>query len=207
MLFATLAMFAVALWLAFNGDRHAFDHSDQVTARLEGDALVLAWRGEVHAPMAKRFEEAFAERRHETGRVIIELNSPGGDIAEGRAVIELIGRMKKTHAVETRVLANEFCLSMCVPIFLQGERRVAARSSQFMFHQPIAVDAVTDKVIRQPAFVRRDDAERYYRRYFAASEMNQEWGEKLKANWDGKDIWKSGQQLVDEGANIVTELM
>jgi hypothetical protein len=36
--------------------------------------------------------------------------------------------------------------------------------------------------------------------------MNPEWGETLKRSWDGKDVWKTAQDLVDENANIVTEL-
>lgn len=206
MLGVTLAMFAAVIWLALTGDRHAFDDSEQVGVRLEEGALVLSWRGDVRAPMAARFAEAFSDRRNEANRIVIELNSPGGSIAEGRAVIELIEHMKKTHDVDTRVLAREFCFSMCVPIFLQGERRIASRSSLFMFHEPMAYDAITEKRVQQPEFERQFTTERYYQRYFESSEMNREWGEKLRASWEGKDIWKTGEQLVEEGANIVTEL-
>lgn len=206
MLFATLAIAAAAIWLAIEGDRHAFDRSDQVGVRLEEDALILSWRGEVKAPMAQRFAEAFEERAGEAQRVIVELNSPGGAITEGRDVIELIERMKQTHEVDTRVLPREFCFSMCVPIFLAGDARIAARSSLFMFHEPMAFDAITKERIRRPEFERRFTTERYYQRYFAESEMSPGWGEKLKASWEGKDIWKTGEQLVEEDANIVTEL-
>jgi ATP-dependent protease ClpP protease subunit len=206
MLLATLAMFGAAIFIAFELERHAFDDSDQVIIRLEEGALVLGWRGEVRAPMALRFAEAFETRGDDASRIIVELNSPGGQIAQGREVIELIERMKKTHEVDTRVLPKEFCFSMCVPIFLQGERRIAARSSLFMFHEPMTYDAVTDEVVKRPAFERNYDTEQFYRRYLANSPMSPEWGERLKDEWRGKEIWKTGEELVEEGSNIVTEL-
>lgn len=203
---ATLAIFAAVLWLAVSGDRHAFDGMAGVSVRQEGEALVFAWRSEVRAPMARRLSEAFEARGSETGRIILELNSPGGDLAQGREAIELVERMKKTHVVDTRVLSGDFCLSMCVPIFLKGERRIAGRYSHFMFHEPTAYDAVTKEVVRRPEFERRMESDRYFRRYFEATEMDPLWGAKLKAEWVGRDVWKSGRELVAEGSNIVTEL-
>lgn len=203
---AALAVFAAVVWLAVSGDRHAFDGAEEVGVRREGDALVFAWRSEVRAPMARRLGAAFAERGPETARIVLELNSPGGDLAEGRAVIDLVERMKETHLVDTRVLSGDYCLSMCVPIFLKGERRIAGRYSHFMFHEPTAYDAVTHEEVRRPEFERRMDADRYFRRYFATSEMDPEWGARLKAEWVGRDVWKSGRELVREGSNIVTEL-
>lgn len=206
MFLATLAIFAMVGWLAMSGDRHAFDLSPEAQVRHDGEALVFAWRSEVKAPMARRLAEAFDARRGEAGRIILELNSPGGDIAEGRAVIELVEAMKQDHVVDTRVVDGDFCLSMCVPIFLEGEKRIAGRYSHFMFHEPSVYDAATKEEIRRPAFEQRLDAEKYFERYFASTEMNREWGEKLKAQWAGKDIWKTGRELVEEGSNIVTEL-
>lgn len=204
---ATLAIFALVAFIAVDGDRRAFQGLDAVTVRREGaDTLVFIWRGAVRAPMAQRFADAFAERGGEARRIVIELSSPGGSLAEGRAVIETVERMKRTHAVDTRVAPYDICLSMCVPIFLQGERRIAAPTSRFMFHEPVAYDAVTEARIERPAFERRMDSERFYRRYLEASDMNPEWGARLKAEWEGRDIWKTGRELVEEGSNIVTEL-
>lgn len=207
MLAATLAMFAVIAFLAIDGDRRAFGEANRVAARFEGrDTVVLAWRGEVRAPMARRFEEAFAEWRDQTPRFVIELSSSGGQLAEGAEVIAVLERMKRTHQVDTRVAPYDVCLSMCVPIYLRGERRIASRSSRFMFHEPTAVDFYTEEVVRRPAFERRIDADRFYARFLAASDMNPEWGEGLRAAWEGRDVWKTGRELIEEGANIVTEL-
>jgi len=206
MLAATLAMFAAIAFLAWDGDRRAFLGADAVTVKRDADGLIFAWRGEVRAPMAQRFAEAFDAHRDEAGRIVIELSSPGGSLAEGHAVIDVIGAMKRTHEVDTRVRARDICLSMCVPIFLQGEDRIAAPSSHFMFHQPTAVDFFTEEKVERPAFERRMDAERFYNRYLIASGVNPVWGETLKAEWDGKDVWKTGKELFEEDAGIVTVL-
>ena len=206
MFVATLAISAAVVWLAVSGDRHAFDSAAEVSVQQEGDAVVFAWRSEVKAPMALRLAEAFDKYANKTDRIILEINSPGGDLAQGREVIDLMERMKRSHRVDTRVLPGDFCLSMCVPIFLKGEKRIAGRSSRFMFHEPGLYDAVTEREVRQPKFEQRMDAERYFQRYLATTEMNPDWGARLKAEWAGKDIWKTGRELVDEGSNIVTDL-
>lgn len=203
---ATLLMSALVVFLAMDGDRRAFEGLDNVTVQREGDALVFHWRGAVRAPMARRFADAYEARGPEAGRIVLELSSPGGSLAEGRRVIEEIRRMKRTHTVETRVKPYDICLSMCVPIFLQGERRVAARSSRFMFHQPTAVDFFTEEPVRQPAFERRLVAERFFQTYLEDSPMDPHWGARLKIDWERGDVWKSGRELVEEGSGIVTEL-
>lgn len=206
MLAATLAMFAAIALLAWDGDRRAFLGADAVTVKRDADGLIFVWRGEVRAPMAQRFAEAFDEHGNEAERIVIELSSPGGALAEGHAVIDVIAAMKRTHEIDTRVRARDICLSMCVPIFLQGEDRIAAPTAHFMFHQPTAVDFFTEEVVDRPDFERRMDGERFYDRYLIASGVNPVWGETLKAEWDGKDVWKTGKELFEEDAGIVTAL-
>ncbi|MEQ8934439.1 MAG: hypothetical protein RIE56_01440, partial [Amphiplicatus sp.] len=84
--------------------------------------------------------------------------------------------------------------------------RIAAPSSHFMFHQPTAVDFFTEEKVERPAFEQRMDAERFYNRYLIASGVNPVWGETLIAEWDGKDVWKTGKELFEEDAGIVTAL-
>lgn len=203
---ATLAIFTVVGWLALSGDRDAFLGRSDFVARRSGDAVVLAWRGSVEPPMADRLAAAFEQWADETDRFVIDLDSPGGRLEEGGAVIDEIKRMKRTHAVDTRVRSFGLCLSMCVPIFLAGEARIASPSARFMFHEPTAYDVFTEEEIRRPDFERRMDTERYFRRYFASTEMNPDWGVALQAQWDGRDVWKTARELVNEGSGIVTDL-
>ncbi|MEO0880085.1 MAG: ATP-dependent Clp protease proteolytic subunit, partial [Pseudomonadota bacterium] len=145
--------------------------------------------------------------RGEADTVIIDLHSPGGSVSEGRAVIEAIERIRRTHTVETRVGPISFCASMCVPIYLQGSVRRAAPSARFMFHEPSSRDAITGERVDTPEFEQRWASRQFVARYFEDSEMDPAWREKLVTEWRGRDIWKTGRELVDERANVVQILM
>ena len=49
-------------------------------------------------------------------------------------------------------------------------------------------------------------AKRFFNRYFVHSEMDPDWRAKLEQEWQGGDVWKTGQELLDEGANVVMAL-
>ena len=166
----------------------------------------LVWRDAIEAPMALRLEEALNTLGGRSNTVILDLHSSGGALREGRKVIEAIERAKSWITVETYVGRNRRCLSMCVPIYLQGDVRTAHARSIWMFHQPIAVDAITDEVIDEPRFERDRAGNRFIDNYFATSDMNPAWREQLRRDWVGREIWKSGEDLVNEGANIVQYL-
>jgi len=168
--------------------------------------LQLTWRDDIEAPMALRLAEVFAEYEGRVDRFVIDLSSPGGSLREGGKVIDFIDRMKRTHTVETRVGRGARCLSMCVPIFLQGETRVGTSNSRWMFHQPILMDMSGD-IADQPEFERNFTADRFFDRYFVPSEMNPDWREQLRKDWVGREVWFTGQELVDQGSNIIEQLI
>lgn len=202
----TIALFAALGFFALKSGRAIYQTGPQLDIYEVGGAVVFAWRDPVEAPMAHRFRAAFEAWKDRTDRIIIDLRSPGGALIEGRAVMEEIERMKATHRVVTRVGPAATCASMCVPIYLAGEERIAAATSRFMFHEPSSVDFITDQKVRKPAFERRRDAERFFTRYFERSPMNPQWREKLREDWKGRDVWKTGEELVTEGSGVVTRL-
>ena len=206
---ATLILLALTvLLIARNNDLIFQDKGELSVARDRGDpeTIVFTWRNEVEAPMVRRFEEAWREWKNEGDRVVIDLHSPGGAIAEGQEVIRIIERMKRTHIVDTRVRRGYKCYSMCVPIFLEGERRIAGENATFMFHEPTARDFYTGEEVRRPAFERALTTRRFVDRYFVNSPTDPAWLEQLLAEWKGRDVFKSARELVDEGSGIVTEL-
>ncbi|HBK92942.1 MAG TPA: hypothetical protein DDZ68_14840 [Parvularcula sp.] len=202
----TLALFAALAFFALKSGRAVYETGPAMEVRAADGAVVFVWDKPVEAPMAYRFREAFKAARSSAGRIVILLNSPGGALTEGRSVIEEIDRMKRTHHVETRVAAGSTCASMCAPIFLAGEERVAAPDARFMFHEPTSVDYFTEEKADKPAFEQRMDAERFFERYFERSPMDAAWREKLRQAWKGQDVWKTGAELVAEGSNVVTRL-
>lgn len=202
-------MFAAIVVLFWQNDQQIYQDQGRLAVRPDPndrDAVIFAWNSEIELPMARRFEEAFDQWKGKTRRIVIELNSPGGSLSEGGRVIDVIEKINRTHDVETRVGADGICLSMCVPIYLRGARRVAAPSSRWMFHQPTTRDFFTDEKVREPEFETRMTAKRFFNRYFVDSEMDQAWRAKLERDWQGGDVWKTGQELFDESANVVTAL-
>ncbi|MEO1151132.1 MAG: ATP-dependent Clp protease proteolytic subunit [Pseudomonadota bacterium] len=169
-------------------------------------AVELTWRDGIEAPMALRLEEAFRANRDQADLFVLNLSSPGGSLREGAKVIEVIERIAQTHRVETIVKRGRICLSMCVPIFLQGQRRAAAANSRWMFHQPVLMD-MSGEIAEQPDFERNFTADKFFTRYFENSPMEETWREQLRRDWVGQEVWFTGQDLVDQNSNVVSELI
>lgn len=202
----TVALFAALAVFAWKSGRKVYEEGPALEIARAGDAVVLRWAHPVEAPMAERFATAFDAWKGRTGRFVIDLDSPGGALAEGRLVIAKIAEMKATHEVDTHVGAGADCLSMCVAVYLAGERRTAAADARFMFHQPSSFDLVTDEKVDKPGYEQKMTADRFFERYFVNSEMTPEWREKLRANWKGRDLWFTGAELVEQGSGVVGRL-
>lgn len=206
---AFIAMVAFAGYMAWQLQQSIYENKGRLAAKLDPsarDTVVLSWNSDIDVPMERRFSEAFDEWRVKVRRFVIDLHSPGGSLAEGRKVIKLINRMKRTHRVDTRVSAHHSCLSMCVPIYLQGQTRYAAANSKWMFHEPRSYDFVTGEEVSGPKNEQDGLSKRFFERYFTNSEMNAAWRRKLEQEWRGQDVWRSGSQLVDENSNIIHQL-
>jgi membrane-bound ClpP family serine protease len=171
------------------------------------DRVVFSWQSAVELPMALRMHDAFEEWKEKVRVIVLDLNSPGGSLREGSEVIAVVDQMKKTHQVITFVGQGHLCASMCVPIYLQGQKRVAAASSKWMFHEPIKVDFFTDEKVKEPEFERQATARKFFDRYFKNSEISQPWRQKLlKQMQGGKEVWRTGRQLFDENSNIIQQV-
>ncbi len=203
-------VFALLVFVALQTEKGALRDRGVVRVKEHSTrekVVIFSWADAVEAPMAMQFRDAFAQWRERTDTIIIDLNSPGGSLREGQKVIEIIEGMKKTHRVETRVRGRRYCLSMCVPIYLQGDLRRASPSSRWMFHEPKLVDAFTDKIQEQPDFEQNWSSNRFFDRYFVNSEMDADWRERLRDQWVGEDVWFTGKELVEQHSGVVQELM
>ena len=67
-------------------------------------------------------------------RLLIDLDSLGGDLLETEALIEVIADIRQTADVDTLVRHDAKCASACVAVFVQGAKRHAGSSSTWMFH-------------------------------------------------------------------------
>jgi len=201
-------LYAIAGLLAWHLYQRLYGNNGQLTlTRPQPGTLVMAWHQEIKLPMAKLMADAYAANEGKVRRIVIDLDSPGGSLNEGAAVIALIDRMKKAHEVDTRVTAGHECLSMCVPIFLQGQKRRAAPNSRWLFHAPRTVDYFSGKDIKTPRFEQRYYAHSYFDTYFRDSPIDKAWLKRNAPKWQGRDVWRTGEQLYEERSNIITGLM
>ncbi len=202
LLFGMLIVAVVMGWRLY-AQKHA--DTGQLAIYERGGTVVLAWEGRIDLPMHTLLARAFDKWREKSGHFILQLNSQGGSLREGSDVIELLKRIKRTHKLDTYVASGGICMSMCVPLFLQGNSRIAGSSARFMFHEPKRYydDGSEAKGF---SFEREALSRRFFDRYFVNSPMNEVWRADLEQNWAGKDVFKSSKQLVEEGSNIVTRL-
>lgn len=209
MLAATVLMLAATAFLIARNEQFIFRDEGRLEAKRDpGDpnTVVFYWRSEVEVPMARRYAEAFEEWAGRADRIILDLHSPGGVIAEGEQAVRVIEEMKKTHIVDTRVRRGYKCYSMCVPIFLEGERRIAGENALFMFHEPTLRDFHTGEKVDTFEFERALTTRRFVERYFVNSPINPAWLETLLTEWKGRDVFKSARELMEEESGIVTEV-
>jgi ATP-dependent protease ClpP protease subunit len=131
--------------------------------------------------------------------LMLHLNSQGGSVQEGRKIIALLQAEKAQRQVWTLVRNGETCGSMCVPLFMQGSRRLSAETAAFMFHgATTGYTNVPEAAKTQEIIEIMTDA--------GASKA---WFEELKKTGVFTlpgEYWISAKSLVDEGSQVITEL-
>lgn len=175
----------------------------------EGDngAVVLRWRGKIEAPMEARLAEAYEAHKDKARMFVVSLSSPGGTLDQGGRVVRLLRRMGETHRIETLVEKRSLCASMCVPVYLQGQRRVADADARFMFHEVSFRESLSDDEIAVPEAAKGSATDQFFARYFAPAGVPDAWIAAVRsAMTGGHDIWKTGRELIEENAGIVQEV-
>ena len=167
-------------------------------AKSQDGTVHLAWNGPVAAPMASKIREAFEDRKEQASRFVLLLSSNGGSVAEGERVIEVLRQIKKTHSLDTAVTQGERCASMCVFIYVQGQKRYGALTSAWLFHEVSRKDPVTKQITLD-----RNAWERLVDKYFPAAGVSQDWTAKMKQLTIETDYWQTGADLVQANSGII----
>lgn len=162
------------------------------------EAMILQWDGGVARPMGDQIQAAFEAHKRTAKKVIFRINSGGGSVAEGERVIRILREIRQTHKLETVVDRGNRCGSMCVFIYLQGERRVAALSSLWLFHEVSHHDPVTKQITR----LDRPGWERLVNTYFGPAGVSPAWTEKMKPHTIKSDYWQTGSDLLNDKSGI-----
>jgi len=178
-----------------------------VSADADGETVRMYWRGQIDAPMASRLREAYDQHRGKAQKFVLSLSSPGGSLQHGGLVVDLLRQIRKTHALETVVDSRRRCASMCVPVYLQGERRTAAATAQFMFHEVSFREQFAERELDVPASAKQSATDRLFAVYFKPAGVPDAWIRQVRAAMSGGiDVWKTARELIDEDAGIVQVL-
>ena len=189
-----------------------------LTVREEPSRVVIRWQGEVDTPMRDKLADAFAQLKPDPRPVVIALDSPGGRVQHGSEVISLILKQQSQRNVYTTVEDGAKCASMCVPIYLAGSRRSAAPAAKFMFHEVSFGRQVDDKLRqlqREHGGFQVAAAKRYlvntgtddlFERYLKTAGASPKWMAEMRREVRGRDVWRSGRQLVEQRSGVVHAL-
>ena len=107
-----------------------------VAVRLEANRVRVAITGVITPDVAAAFIGALDSAP--VGRaVLVELDSPGGFVKAGYAMIDAMLRHRaEGRAVDTLVRGTASCESMCFGVFMAGAKRSAEPGAWFMVHAP-----------------------------------------------------------------------
>ncbi|MEM9278764.1 MAG: ATP-dependent Clp protease proteolytic subunit [Pseudomonadota bacterium] len=181
--------------------------------------ITLRWRGQIDEKMGPQMVKALKKYRSKTDHFIIDISSQGGYVNSGEVLIDYMKKLKSGHTIDTRVPRDGKCLSMCVPIFLNGENRYAGSTTKFMFHRPWVKEKKFGSSIKEQARQRRYKARlnsklsqtawRFYNVHFNYSPIDRRWLKHLEEQWrvKGNDYWTTGEKLVHEKSNVITHLL
>jgi hypothetical protein len=167
----------------------------------QNSALQMSWHGPIAAPMANRIRDAFEERKGQSSRLVLIISSGGGSVAEGERVIEMLRQIKSTHELETVVAQGDVCASMCVFIYVQGQKRFGALTSSWLFHEVSHMDPVT----RQTTKLDRAAWERLVDTYLRPAGVSDAWIADLKPRTVQSDYWQTGSDLIKANSGIIHE--
>jgi hypothetical protein len=157
------------------------------------DTFVVSVRGKLAEGADRALAEAFLQVPG-NGRIVLDLDSPGGYADPVFRMIEVIRTAKIAHRIDTYVASGARCESMCVELFMAGDRRRAGRASVWGFH------AVNDNGKRNDLYtgIYVDDLVR--------RGADPSWLERKGLFRDAHMITFTGQELFDDASGIVTDL-
>src|SRR5262249_10918471 len=128
-------------------------------------------------------------------RVILILDSAGGQVEEGDRVIHVLDELKQTRRLVTVVQDDKLCASMCIPIFLQGNDRLAGRASGWIFHE-VTGPGADKKELKQQTLQLLD-------RYYAPAGVSVDWIKRIIPIIERANLWQYGGDLIKANTGIV----
>jgi len=157
--------------------------------------LNIEWSGPIARGMADYLRSTFATYGAGLHRVILILDSAGGQVEEGDRVIHVLDELKQTRRLVTVVQDDKLCASMCIPIFLQGNDRLAGRASGWIFHE-VTGPGADKKELKQQTLQLLD-------RYYAPAGVSADWIKRIIPIIERAKLWQYGGDLIKANTGIV----
>jgi ATP-dependent protease ClpP protease subunit len=195
---AAIAMIAIGL---SGGNARAIPNQDLPlvdSAIYEDGTLFISWSGPVVVGMSAYLHSVLEKHASEYRRIVLHLDSVGGDVEEGERAIAVLQEVKATHWLVTLVMHGDICASMCVPIYLQGSDRVAAPASLWLIHE-VAILADDGKERMD-----RGETLRLFTRYYLPAGVSAQWLQSIFSVINGTNLWLTGQDLITLKTGIIT---
>lgn len=193
--------FMVVFGFSHDTAHAASPHLHFAISSTHSNVLVMVWYGKIEAPMSTEISAAFEENKNRINTVELKLDSGGGSVKEGERVISILQNIKKTHKLKTVVAAGKKCGSMCVFIYVQGQKRLAAPASLWLFHEVSIKNRHTHRIAR----LDRISWEQLVDRYWIPAGVSPTWIANVKAHTVRTDYWQSGESLLKDGSNIILQ--
>jgi hypothetical protein len=163
----------------------------------EDSTLYIDLSGPIVADAADDVRAALGKYGATLNRVVLFLDSAGGRVDDGDRLIEVLNEIKLRHQLITVVPHGKLCASMCIPIFLQGEDRLAARASIWLFHEAAQRQANGE--------LRPDTAQtwRLFRKYYVPAGVPTRWLKSIAPMIEEADLWQTGGDLISAKSGII----
>ena len=108
--------------------------TSETVSWMSDDAIGFRYTGPLRAPLTTQLEHILLAQPQKYQHIILELDSDGGDLAYVEELVAVLKKVRKSAELTTRVTEGSLCASGCIPIFMQGQRRIASGSSIWVFH-------------------------------------------------------------------------
>ena len=197
------ALAVAVLTLLSLASAHAAPNEEQPAATVslefnkDDGTLYIDLSGPIVASTADDVRAAQGKYGTALNRVVLFLDSAGGRVDDGDRLIEVLNEIKLRHQLITVVPHGKLCASMCIPIFLQGEDRLAAPASIWLFHEAAQRQA--------NGILRTDTAEtwRLFRKYYAPAGVSTRWLKSIAPMIKEADLWQTGGDLISAKSGII----
>ena len=162
------------------------------------EKTIVLFEGLIRTPLAEEFQKLIKEIDLKK-EIELRFDSVGGSIYETKKIINILDELKVNNVrLTTRVDQGSICASSCVPLFVQGQKRLAGNASSFMFHG-VALYAVTNAPSENETKIMIDT----YRKAGIAEKWIQDHID-MQVWSSPNETWYNGKELFENGSNFVT---